>query len=135
MDFVYPHLSIVGIAAAAIAQFVLGFLWYSPMTPIGKRWIAEMGIDTSNAKPGPEMAFFPVSSILAAWAVAMVIGWSHATGLGNTVLAAWVVGAAVIAQVMSATVANSQSMTLGIIHVAYVVVGYAIMGALIGMLS
>ena len=106
------------------------------MTPIGKRWMAEMKMDPANpGKPGPEMAVFPISSILAAWAVAMVIGWSHASGLGNSVLAAWVVALAVIAQALGATVANSQSVTMGVIHVAYIVVGYAIMGALIGLLS
>lgn len=136
MDFVYPHISIVGIAAAAIAQFVLGFVWYSQMTPIGKRWATEMGLDPANmASPGPSVAVFPVSSILAAWAVAMVIGWSQASGLGNSVLAALVVAVAVIAQTLGATVANSQSVTMGVIHVAYIVVGYAIMGALIGLLS
>ena len=135
MSFVYPHISVVAILAAAVAQFVLGFLWYSPMTPVGKRWMAEMRLDRGGAQPGIEMLAFPVSALMAARAVAMVITWSGAGTLSQGILAALVVGFAAIAQAMGATVANSQSMVLGIIHVSYLVIGYAIMGALVVLLG
>jgi len=134
-SFVYPHISIVAILAAAVAQFVLGFLWYSPMTPVGQRWMAEMRLDRGDAKPGIEMLAFPVSAIMAAWAVAMVITWSGAGTLSQGILAALVVGFGAIAQAMGATVANSQSMALGVIHVGYLVIGYTIMGALVVLLG
>lgn len=135
MSFVYPHISLVAILAAAVAQFVLGGLWYSPMTPVGKRWMAEMHIDRTGAKPGIEMLAFPVSAIMAAWAVAMVIAWSGAGTLSQGILTALVVGFAAIAQAMGATVANGHSMALGIIHVSYLVIGYTIMGSLVVLLS
>lgn len=134
-SFVYPHISFVAVIAAALAQFVLGFLWYSPLTPVGKRWMTEMRIQPGANKPGIEMLAFPVSSIMAAWAVAMVIAWSGAGSLSDGVLAASVVGFAAIAQALGATVANSQSMALGVIHVSYLVIGYAIMGALVVLLG
>jgi hypothetical protein len=136
VEFVYPHISIVAVIAAAIAQFALGFLWYSPMTPPGRLWMSEMRVDPSTlTRPGIEMAVFPISSLLAAWAVAMVIGWSHADGIGNAVLAAWVVGVAVVAQALGSAVANRQTVTLAALHVGYLVVGYTIMGVLIDALS
>lgn len=135
MAFAYPHVSLIAILVAAAAHFVLGFVWYAQMTPLGRRWASEMGIDTSGS-PGAEMAIFPVSSIMAAWAVAMVVGWSGAHGAMNGVLAGWVVAVAVIAQVLATGVANGKSSrALVLINVGYLVIGYAIMGGILGALS
>ena len=135
MTFAYPHVSLIAILVAAVAQFVLGFVWYSQMTPVGKTWASEMGIDTSGSA-GPEMAIFPIGSILAAWALAMVVGWSGAESAMNGVMVGWVVAVAVAAQVLAAGVANGKSsLALIAINVGYLVVGYAIMGAIIATLS
>lgn len=136
MAFVYPHVNIVAILAGAVVQFVLGFLWYSGMTPTGKRWTAEMGLNDMQGSPGIEMAAFPIGSIVAAWAVAMVLGWSGAHGVVQGVYAAWVVAAAVGAQVVAGMVGSGKSsMSLGAVHLGYLVVGYALMGAIIGALT
>ena len=74
------------------------FSMASPMTPVGKRWMAEMRLDRDGARPGIEMLAFPVSAIMAAWAVAMAIAWSGAGTLSQGILAALVVGFAAIAQ-------------------------------------
>lgn len=108
MSFVYPHVSLIAILAAAVAQFVLGFVWYSGMTPIGKRWATEMGFADTPGQPGAEMAVFPISSIMAAWAVAMVFGWSGAAGAMDGVYVAWVVAFAVAAQVLGRVVAPAR---------------------------
>ena len=135
MEFAYPHISLVATLLAALAQFVLGFVWYSGMTAIGKRWALEMGIDQTGS-PGPEMAVFPIGSLFAAWAAAMVVGWSGAHGAMNGILAAWVVAVAVGAQVVASGVANGKSsLALIVINVGYLVVGYGIMGAILGVLS
>lgn len=136
MDFVYPQINVVGILVAALAQFVLGFVWYSGMTPIGKRWMSEMGLADMGDNPGPEMAVFPVASIVAAWAVSMVVGWSGAHGAMQGVYASWVVAMAVGAQVLANGVAiGKSSMALMAINVGYLVVGYAMMGAIAGTLA
>jgi hypothetical protein len=136
MSFVYPHVGLIAILVAALAQFVLGFVWYSGMTPIGKRWTSEMGLGDGQGTPGPEMAIFPIGSILAAWAVAMVVGWSGAHGAAQGVLAGWVVAVAVAAQVLASGVASGKgSVALNVINVGYLVVGYAVMGAIVGALS
>jgi hypothetical protein len=133
--FVYPHLNIIAILSAAAAQFILGFLWYSPMTPIGRRWMAEAHMGSEPGRPGKEMAVFPASAILAAWAVAMVIGWSGASGPLQGVCAAWTVGTAVAAQAVAGMVAsNTRSTRLAVINVGYLAVGYGLMGGLIGIL-
>ena len=136
MSFVYPHVSLIAILAAAVAQFVLGFLWYSGMTPIGKRWTAEMGLGDMQGQPGAEMAIFPISSILAAWAVAMLYSWSGAAGAMNGIRVGWVVAIAVAAQVLASGVASGKgSVALHLINVGYLIVGYGLMGAIVGALS
>ncbi|MFA7249689.1 MAG: DUF1761 domain-containing protein [Dehalococcoidia bacterium] len=136
MSFVYPHLNVIAILVAALSQFALGWVWYSPMTPIGKRWAVEMQTGDQPGQPGAEMLLFPISSIMAAWAVAMVFGWSGAQGWLDGVRVGWVVAFAVTGQVLSAAVAGRpRSVMLTLIHVGYVIVGYAIMGAIIAAFS
>ena len=136
MSFAYPEIDVIALVAAAAAQFVLGFVWYSGMTPIGKRWTAEMGLGDMQGQPGATMAIFPIGSILAAWAVAMVYGWSGATDAMDGILVGWVVAVAVAAQVLASGVASGKgSIALHLINVGYLVAGYALMGAIIGALS
>jgi hypothetical protein len=136
MSFVYPHVGLIAILVAALAQFVLGFVWYSGMTPIGKRWTSEMGLADMQPNASASMAIFPIGSILAAWAVAMVVGWSGADGAMQGVLAGWVVAIAVGAQVLASGVASGKgSIALHVINVGYLAVGYAIMGAIVGTLA
>lgn len=132
MSFAYPDMNVVAVLVAALAQFVLGFAWYSNMTPVGQRWATEMGVTDMDGQPGVAMAIFPIGSILAAWVVAMVYGWSGADGVTDGILLGWVVGIAVAAQVVASGVATKASMALQAINVAYLVVGYAAMGAIIG---
>lgn len=136
MSFVYPYVNLVAILVAAGVQFALGFLWYSGMTPIGKRWMSEMGFHDMQGQPGIEMAIFPVSSIMAAWAVAMVYGWSGTAGWMDGIYAAWVVAIAVAAQILASGVASGKgSVALHTINVGYLAVGYALMGAIIGFMG
>jgi len=135
MSFAYPHLSVVALLAGALAQFVIGFLWYSPYLPTGKSWIAQMEIP-ADAKPGLEMIGFPIGSILAAWAVAMVYGWSGASGPMDGALAGLTVAAAVAAQAITSGVAHATRVPpMYAINLGYIVVSYAVTGALIGLLS
>ena len=50
------NISIMAIVVATVANFILGFLWYTPL--FGKAWAKEMGVDlTTGVKPtGGEMA-------------------------------------------------------------------------------
>ena len=133
MSFAYPHLNLIALLLAALAQFVIGFLWYSQMTPTGKMWMAEMDFGDRQGQPGIEMLVFPVGSIVAAWATAMVVAWSGASGAAHGMLAAWVVALAVGAQtVASGVAAGKSSPVLVTLNVCYLLVGYGVMGAILG---
>jgi len=44
----------VAILVAVVANFILGFLWYTPL--FGRAWAKEMGFDTSVKPTGAQMA-------------------------------------------------------------------------------
>lgn len=57
------HINFVAVLVAVAANFVLGFIWYTPL--FGKAWAREMGFDTSVK---------PTSGQLAKGMIIMVIG-------------------------------------------------------------
>lgn len=57
------HINYTAILVAVVANFVLGFLWYTPL--FGKAWARENGFDTSVK---------PTSAQLAKGMIIMVIG-------------------------------------------------------------
>ena len=57
------NINIVAILVAVVANFFLGFLWYTPL--FGKAWAKELGFDMGTKPPG---------SVLAKGMIIMVIG-------------------------------------------------------------
>jgi hypothetical protein len=57
------NISMVAILVSVVANFFLGFIWYTPL--FGKAWAKEMGFDTSTK---------PTSGQLAKGMIIMVIG-------------------------------------------------------------
>ena len=126
-------LSILGIIVAALAFFFLGALWYTVL--FGRLWRGEMGIpDEAVGSPQPLMF---VGSLLCGVAIAVTLGLligpdgteyglkvGAGTGLG--------IGGAVMAQ---NAIYESKSVRFWAINAAYVVVGLAVMGAILGALQ
>ncbi len=135
MSFVYPHVSLIAIIAAAVWQFVLGFLWYAPFTPTGRTWASYQTIP-EGAKPGLEMIAFPVGSLFAAWATAVVYAWSGAHGLIEGALVGLVLAVAVGVQVLTTAVADNKLVpSLLAVNLGYVLIAYVGSGKIIGLLS
>jgi hypothetical protein len=69
-------LNLFAIVVAAIASFLLGGLWYSPVL-FGKIWMKEVGYDESQqGHPGKVFGFALLFSLIAAWTLARVaIDW------------------------------------------------------------
>jgi hypothetical protein len=72
------HINYAAIIIAVIVNFVLGFLWYTPL--FGKAWAKELGFDTSQ-KP-------PTSSLIKGM-VFMVIGNFFMAFVFSHNIAAW----------------------------------------------
>ncbi len=74
----------VAIFVAVVANFILGFLWYTPL--FGKAWATEMGFDTNVKPTGSEMAkgmiFMIIGNFLMAYVFAHnMAAWSFVPGM------------------------------------------------------
>ncbi len=71
------------ILVAVVANFILGFLWYTPL--FGKTWAREMGFDTSVKPSGAQMAkgmtFMVIGNFFLAFVFAHnIAAWSFVPG-------------------------------------------------------
>jgi hypothetical protein len=68
MEELTNGVSWAGILVGAIAAFVLGWLWYSPML-FGKRWAADQGLELGSA------ASMPVGAMVAQAVGLLLMSW------------------------------------------------------------
>lgn len=74
----------LAILLAVIANFLLGFLWYTPL--FGKAWAKEMGMDMTQ-KPDPKimmkgMAFMVIGNFLLAYVLSHnIAAWGYVPGM------------------------------------------------------
>ena len=66
------HINILAITIAVAANFILGFLWYTPI--FGRVWGREMGFNMDEKPPGSALAkgmiFMVIGNFLMAWVFA-----------------------------------------------------------------
>jgi hypothetical protein len=77
------NISIVAILVAVVANFILGFFWYTPL--FGKAWAKEMGYDTSIKPPSGAIAkgmiFMVIGNFLLAYVFAHnIAAWTYVPG-------------------------------------------------------
>jgi hypothetical protein len=80
------HVNIAAVIVSTIANFILGFIWYTPL--FGKRWGKEHGYDMTQKPPTSAlmkgMAFMVIGNFLMAWVFASNISaWAVATATGT----------------------------------------------------
>jgi len=76
------HINFAAVAVAVVANFIFGFLWYTPL--FGKAWAAEMGFDMSEKPSSAVMikglVIMVVGNFLMAWVFAHDLAvWNPAT--------------------------------------------------------
>jgi hypothetical protein len=81
MDFPINYTAIL---VAVVANFILGFLWYTPL--FGKAWAKEMGFDTSVKPPASALAkgmiIMLIGNFLMAYVFAHNMGaWTFVPGM------------------------------------------------------
>src|SRR5258706_2358248 len=66
------HVNMLAIIIAVVANFVLGFIWYTPL--FGRTWGKEMGFNMDQKPPASElikgMVFMIIGNFLTAWVFA-----------------------------------------------------------------
>jgi len=78
------HINMVAIVVAVVANFILGFLWYTPL--FGKAWARENNIDTSFKPASGEIAkgmfFMVIGNFFMAYVFAHnMAAWSYVPGM------------------------------------------------------
>jgi hypothetical protein len=74
----------VAILVAVVANFILGFLWYTPL--FGKAWARENGFDMSRKPTGGEMAKGMITMVIGNFLMAYVFAhnmaaWTFVPGM------------------------------------------------------
>ncbi len=77
-------ISWTAVLVAVVANFILGFLWYTPL--FGKAWAREMGFDPNTKPSGSDMAkgmiFMVIGNFLLAYVFAHnMAAWSFVPGM------------------------------------------------------
>ena len=77
------HINMMAVLVAVVANFVLGFIWYTPL--FGKMWAKEMGFDASIKPTGGEMAkgmtFMVIGNFFLAYVFAHnIAAWGYVPG-------------------------------------------------------
>jgi hypothetical protein len=126
-------LSILGVILAALAFFFIGGLWYTVL--FGTMWRAEMGIPEDQASSPQPLAF--IGSFVCALVIAVTLGLlidDRGTACGVKIGAGtgFGIGAAIMAQ---NAIFEAKSVRFWAINSAYVVIGLAAMGAILGALQ
>jgi len=79
-----PEVNYLAVIAAAVATFLLGGLWYSPVL-LGKVWQREAGVSDEQMKSANMAMIFGlifVLSLVAAWVFALFLGPRPPMALG-----------------------------------------------------
>lgn len=77
------HISMTAILVAVVANFILGFLWYTPL--FGKAWARENGFDTSVKPSGGDLAKGMIIMVIGNFLMAYVFAhniaaWGYVPG-------------------------------------------------------
>lgn len=118
---------------AAIASFILGGLWYSPVL-FYKRWMVAAGLSEEHLRTGSMMRIFGVSLLLqlvASFVLALFLGPEANLEFG--VLAGFMVGSAWVATAFGVVyLFERRSLSLFLINGGYQVIVFTLMGAILG---
>lgn len=76
------NLNYVAIFIAVVANFVLGFIWYTPL--FGKVWAKEIGMDTTQKPPSGSLARGMIFNVIGNFLLAFVFAHNIAVWMPET---------------------------------------------------
>ena len=123
----------VAIVVAAIAQFIIGWIWYGPL--FGKTWMSMMGMSQQSMGRegmGKTMVLTFIGSLVTAVVLSMLVGWMGAKTLGAGIAAGFWAWLGFVATVtLGGVLFAKMSWNLYILNNAYQLVSLAVMGAIL----
>jgi hypothetical protein len=137
MDIAWMGVNWLAVIVAAIVDFVVGFAWYSRML-FGSRWATLAGIDLERMSGGasPIYAVPAVRALISAYVLALfVLGMGASTLLAGALVGLLVSLGFVAASTVDDYVFGGRPRDLWLLNTGYHVVGFVLMGAIIGFLG
>jgi hypothetical protein len=135
MDFsaVMASINYWAVLCAAVASFVIGGLWYSPLL-FYRPWLRAAGLNEEQLRHGNMAMIFGLSlllQLLAAFVLAMFLGaevdWTFGASAGFMVGAGWVATAFGVVYLF-----ERRPVALFFINGGYNLVVYTVMGTILG---
>jgi hypothetical protein len=130
------HVNYLGVLAAAVASFVLGGLWYSPVL-FANAWVRESKVDVEAAKKGNKGLMFGgvfvialVESLVFSMFLGPHPGWKLGLGAGFAAGLCWVTAAFATSYIF-----ERRSVTLFLINGGYFTIQFTLMGLLLGVVG
>ena len=122
------------IGVAALAKFLLGWLWFSPVL-FYKPWSSLSGLNEQSPRHGmgTAMALWVLGSLVAAWMLAHFIHWTNATtALAGVGIAFHIWLGFVLVAMLDDFAAEKRPTALLAIKAGNQLVGLLVMGAILG---
>ena len=111
----------LGVIVGAVAAFLVGWLWYSPVL-FGKRWASDQGLDLGTAQdmPFPAMGMQMLGLLLMSWFVGV-------TAVNNALLTVILATVAFTALGLSGGMFSRQSSYVRNVNAGYWIVALVVM--------
>jgi hypothetical protein len=130
------------VLAAAIAQMILGYLWYGPF--FGKPWMAMMGITPESMKTaqskgvGKSYALMAIGALIMSWILAHAIIFASAylkfSGITAGITVGFLNWLGFIAPVtMGSVLWEGKPWKLWLLNTSYYLVGLCLMGIILAL--
>jgi len=134
----YGNVNVLAIIVAAVANMVIGMLWYSPAV-FGKAWMKASGVSMdkmkkANKNMGKTYGMMFLGTLLMTYILANFINLTNATtAVGGAMTGFWLWLGFVATTKLSDVLFEGKSMLLYKINAGYYLVSMALMGALLAV--
>ncbi len=125
----------LAVLVSAIAYMALGAIWYSPVL-FGNAWMRSIGKtkEQVNASASPfNYVWALIMSFVAAYGIARIMHWAERGTIADGIIISLLVGVCFVLTTMSVNdTFESRPKGLTFINILYHLVGFIIMGIIIG---
>jgi hypothetical protein len=125
-----------------VVYFLLGAVWFAPVTPIGKAWVKAADYESPTGGAMSTNAFYVIPLVTCLVMVVALALLAEAIGvdtLGEGIVLGLVVAVGIAAPLLLTTAAfefkKPQPWTWGVIDATYHAIGLLIAAAIIGLLA
>ncbi len=142
MSFDLSSINWLAVLIGTAVYFILGAVWFAPITPIGKAWMQAAAYESPTSGGMSTNAFYVIplaTCLVMVTALALLAEAIGVASLGDGLVLGLVVGIGVAVPLLLTTAAfefkKPRPFTWGIIDASYHAVGLTIAGAIIGLMG